>query len=644
MRAFSILFLYGVHVSKRNLISLSLLAATTLTSVSCQADESIWPEIRKTIPVDKEIEARIDDLLAKMSVEQKVGQMIQPEIKNISPEDVAKYHIGSVLNGGGSWPTNEVDGPLAAWLSMASLFYGASMDTNDNRLAIPVMWGTDAVHGHNNVQGATVFPHNIGLGAANNPGLMRDIGTVTAREVAVTGIDWAFSPTVAVARDLRWGRSYESFSSDPKIVAELSKEYVLGIQGHPALDNFLSQQKIIATAKHFIGDGGTTGGDDQGNAEISEEELFRIHGQGYVQTIGAGVQTVMASFNSWNGEKLHGHKYLLTDVLKGRMGFDGFVLGDWNGHEQVEGCTVSSCPQSINAGVDMIMVPEKWKEFLTNTVAQVKEGEITEARIDDAVRRILRVKMRAGMFEDGKPSLHELAGRAKLIGHETHRAIARQAVRESLVLLKNENVLPLKPDQNILIAGVAGHHEAYQNGGWTLTWQGRDHETKIINSPEIYKGHTTIFEGFEKTGANVSYSKNGTYDASNRPDVAIVVMGEDPYAEFEGDLLTMDYDLETSKEFEIIQNLKAANIPVVTVFLSGRPLGVDPLLDISDGFVAAWLPGSEGAGVSDLLMADGSGQVQYDFKGRLPFAWPAVGTGTKYDLGYGLSYATSSAK
>ena len=615
-----------------------------LTSVSCQADENIWPEIRKTIPTDSTIETRIDDLLAKMSIEQKVGQMIQPEIKNISPDDVAKYHIGSVLNGGGSWPTNEVDGPLAAWLSMANLFYGASMDRNDNRLAIPVMWGTDAVHGHNNVQGATVFPHNIGLGAANNPGLMRDIGTITAREVAVTGIDWAFSPTVAVARDLRWGRSYESFSSDPKIVAELSKEYVLGIQGHPALDNFLSQQKIIATAKHFIGDGGTTGGDDQGNTEISEEELFNIHGQGYVQTIGAGVQTVMASFNSWNGEKLHGHKYLLTDVLKGRMGFDGFVLGDWNGHEQVEGCTASSCPQSINAGVDMIMVPEMWKEFLNNTVLQVKKGDINEARIDDAVRRILRVKMRAGMFEDGKPSLHELAGRAKLIGHETHRAIARQAVRESLVLLKNDNVLPLKPEKNILVTGIAANHEAYQNGGWTLTWQGRDLETKIINPSEIYKGHTTIFEGFDQKGDNVTYSKDGSFDANNRPDVAIVVMGEEPYAEFEGDLLTMDYDLGKSKEFEIVRNLKAANIPVVTVFLSGRPLGVDPLLELSDGFVAAWLPGSEGAGVSDLLMADKNGQVQYDFKGRLPFAWPAVGTGTKYELGYGLSYTTSSAK
>ncbi|MEP6343129.1 MAG: glycoside hydrolase family 3 protein [Maricaulaceae bacterium] len=629
-------------MSKRNLMSLSLLATTALASVSSQADENIWPEIRKTIPVDAKIETRIDELLAKMSIEQKVGQMIQPEIKNISPEDVAKYHIGSVLNGGGSWPTNEVDGPLAGWLSMASLFHGASMDTNDNRLAIPIMWGTDAVHGHNNVQGATIFPHNIGLGAANNPGLMRDIGTITAREVAVTGIDWAFSPTVAVARDMRWGRSYESFSSNPEIVAELSKEYVLGIQGHPALDNFLSQQKIIATAKHFIGDGGTTEGDDQGNTEISEEELFRIHGQGYVQTIGAGVQTVMASFNSWNGEKLHGHKYMLTDVLKGRMGFDGFVLGDWNGHEQVEGCTAASCPQSINAGVDMIMVPEMWKEFLNNTVSQVKGGEISQARIDDAVRRILRVKLRAGMFEDGKPSLHELAGRAKLIGHKTHRAVARQAVRESLVLLKNDNVLPIKTDKNILVAGIAADHAAYQNGGWTLTWQGRDIETKIINPPEIYKGHTTIFDGFEQAGANVSYSENGTFDESNRPDVAIIVMGEEPYAEFEGDLLSLDFDLENSKEFALIKSLKAQNIPVVTVFLSGRPLGIDPLLELSDGLVAAWLPGSEGAGVSDVLMAGSNGQPQYDFKGRLSFAWPAMGDATQFNHGYGLTYTGRS--
>jgi len=634
-------------MSKIKLLMSAVCLSVIMSIPSVSADETVWPKVRSTIPFDADIERQIDDLLGQMSIAQKVGQMIQPEIKNISPDDAAKYHIGSVLNGGGSWPTGEVDGPMAGWLSLASLFHGASMDTGDGRMAIPIMWGTDAVHGHNNVQGATIFPHNIGLGAGNNPGLMRDIGTITAREVAVTGIDWAFSPTIAVAQDVRWGRSYESLSSDPKIVGELSKEYILGLQGHPALDNFLSQQKIIATAKHFIGDGGTTGGDDQGNTELSEQELYRLHGRAYAQAIGAGVQTVMASFSSWNGEKLHGHKYLLTDVLKGRMGFDGFVVGDWNGHEQLEGCNVTSCPQSINAGVDMIMVPEQWKAFLDNTISQVKSGEIPMARIDDAVRRILRVKMRAGMFEDGKPSSHELAGRALLMGHADHRNIARQAVRESLVLLKNDGVLPINPKQNVLVTGVAADHPAYQNGGWTLTWQGRDLETRIINPKSYYKGHSTILDGFKAAGAKVSYSEDGEFDPDDKPDLAVVVMGEEPYAEFEGDLLSTDFNLTGSADLKLIQSLKAQNIPVVTVFLSGRPMGIDPVIDASDAFVAAWLPGSEGTGISDVLIGDKKGRVRHDFKGRLSFDWPAtagqdkVGD-VKFERGYGLSYKSGA--
>jgi len=634
----------SLNYSRHGLLTAMLCLTTSFYSPASFADETIWPKIRKTVPADPKLEARIDDLLARMSIAQKVGQMVQPEIKNISPDDAAKYHIGSVLNGGGSWPTGDVDGPLAGWLSLANLFYGASMDTGDNRLAIPILWGTDAVHGHNNVQGATVFPHNIGLGAANNPDIMRDIGTITAREVAVTGIDWAFSPTVAVAQDIRWGRSYESFSSDPKIVADLSKEYVLGLQGHPALGNFLSEQKVIATAKHFIGDGGTTAGDDQGNTELSEAELFKVHGQGYVQTIGAGVQTVMASFNSWNGEKLHGHQYLLTDVLKGRMGFDGFVLGDWNGHEQVDGCSASSCPQAINAGVDMIMVPEQWKGFLDNTIKQVKSGEISEARLNDAVRRILRVKIRAGMFEHGKPSEHALAGRAKLIGHADHRNVARQAVRESLVLLKNNDVLPIAQKTNILVAGIAADHPAYQNGGWTLTWQGRDLETRIINSAADYKGHTSILSGLEQNGRRVSYDEMGRFDVNNPPDVAIVVMGEEPYAESDGDLTNTDFDVTESAEYKAIAAFNAQNIPVVIVFLSGRPRGVDRLIDMADGFIAGWLPGSEGGGIADLLIADKKGKARHDFKGTLPFDWPASGAeAVRFDRGFGLTYASTKA-
>ncbi len=608
-----------------------------------KAEASTWPAVKSPISLDASIESKIDAWLEKMSVEQKVGQMIQAEIKSISPDDAAKYHIGSILNGGGSWPTDKADGPLGAWLNMANLFHGASMDTGDNRLAIPIMWGTDAVHGHNNVIGATVFPHNIGLGAGNNPALMRDIGTATAREVAVTGIDWTFAPTVAVAKDARWGRTYESYSSDPKIVAELSKELILGLQGHPALDNFLSEQKIIATAKHFVGDGGTTAGDDQGDTVLSEDELFNVHGQGYVQALGVGTQTVMASFSSWNGDKLHGHKYLLTDVLKGRMGFDGLVVGDWNGHEQIEGCSKSSCAQAINAGVDLIMVPEDWKAFQANTVKQVKSGEIQMSRIDDAVRRILRVKYRAGMFDSGKPSEHRLAGRAKLIGHADHRNVARQAVRESLVLLKNDGVLPIDSTKTILVTGTGADNPTMQSGGWTVTWQGRSIEDRTLNPRSYYKGHTTIAEGI--SGAVKAAKGKVTTDInSSNIDVAIVVFGEQPYAEFEGDLESLDFDLSSEKDFKLVQDLKAKNIPVVTVFISGRPRGIDAAIEASDAFVAAWLPGSEGAGVADVLISGENGKPAFDFQGKLPFAWPQTGQGltettAKYQRGYGLTYS-----
>lgn len=622
----------------------ALLASSILSSCSAaDAKDKIWPKVRSPIAQNAGDEAKIEALITKMSLEQKVGQMIQAEIKSISPDDAAKYHIGSILNGGGSWPTDKADGPLGAWLNMANLFYGASMDTGDGRLAIPIIWGTDAVHGHNNVIGATVFPHNIGLGAANNPDLMRDIGTATAREVAMTGIDWTFAPTVAVAKDIRWGRTYESYSQDPKIVGSLAKEIILGLQGHPALDNFLSQQKVVVTAKHFIGDGGTKAGDDQGETTLSEEELYRIHGQGYVQALGVGAQTVMASFNSWNGEKIHGHKYLLTDVLKEKMGFDGFVVGDWNGHEQIPGCSKTACAQAINAGVDLIMVPEDWKAFLENTIKQVKNEEISIDRINDAVRRILRVKMRAGMFKDGKPSEHALAGRAKLIGHADHRAVARQAVRESLVLFKNKNILPIKANSKVMVVGSGSDNPAFQSGGWTVTWQGRDLETRILNPREYYKGHTSLLEGFQ-TAIDAA---GGTLETDSQvaADVAIVVMGEEPYAEFEGDLEATDFPLAENKDYKLIQSLKARNIPVVTVFLSGRPRGVDALIEVSDAFVAAWLPGSEGAGVADVLVSGKGNKAKYDFKGKLPFDWPASGatqsspTNIKYKFGYGLSYS-----
>ncbi len=608
-------------------------------------DPAIWPRVKSPYGLDKAMEAKIDGLIGQMSVEQKVGQMIQAEIKSISPQDVRDFHIGSVLSGGGSFPGETRSHPLALWVAAANAYYDASMDTSKGGLAIPVIWGIDAVHGHNNVIGATLFPHNVGLGAANNPGLMRDIGTATAREIAATGLKWTFAPTVAVARDDRWGRTYESYSEDPNIVARLSMEMVLGLQGHPALGNPFAGDKVIGTAKHFVGDGGTQGGKDQGDTVLSESDLYAVHGRGFVQALGVGVQTVMASFSSWNGEKLHGHKYLLTDILKERMGFDGFVVGDWNGHEQLDGCSQGSCPKAINAGVDLIMVPEQWRAFHRNTVRQVKAGDIPMARIDDAVRRILRVKMRAGLFEDARPSSQPLAARFALIGHPDHRAVAREAVRESLVLLKNDGALPVNPGGLVLVAGEAADSVPLQSGGWSVTWQGRDTTNKD------FPGATTIWTGIksavEEGRGRAIYSKDGSYGA--RPDVAIVVFGETPYAEFEGDR-PGGLNFEPSAPLDLLRKLKDDGVPTVAVFLSGRPLAVPEEIEAANAFVAAWLPGSEGAGIADVLFTDRAGKVRHDFKGKLPFSWPRTpdqsplnagdaGYDPAFALGHGLTYA-----
>lgn len=592
-----------------------------------------WPRIGQTIKKDPKIEARITTLLSVMTVEEKVGQMVMAEIAAISPTDLRKYHIGGVLNAGGSWPTGEVDGPTESWLAMAEVFHKASVSKKGNRAAIPVIWGTDAVHGHNNVQGATVFPHNIGLGAANDLGLMRDIGTATAREIAATGIDWTFAPSVAVSKDQRWGRTYESYSSDPSIVANLTKDFVVGLQGHPVLNDFLNDTKVVGTAKHFIGDGGTINGKDQGDVEVSEAELIAQHLPGYIQAIGAGVQTVMASFSSWKGDKLHGNRYLLTDVLKGRLGFDGFVVGDWNGHEQLQGCSVSSCEMAINAGVDMIMVPNDWKGFIESTLNQVAQGLISFDRVDDAVRRVLRVKLRAGLMDGRSPKERALAGRTQVVGLPAHRAIARDAVRKSLVLLKNESVLPISQGETVAVMGKAADHPAYQNGGWTLTWQGRDQETKVINPKAFYKGHTTILAGLKEVAA--TRGQTITTDKNVRPDVAIIVFSEAPYAEFEGDLGSLDWDVTKTAEFKNLQRCKTEGIPTVAVLMTGRPRGVDPIFELADAVIAVWLPGSEGAGVGDVLLGDIKNS---SLVGRLPFDWPKTGGGVRYPLGYGLEY------
>lgn len=562
--------------------------------------------------------------------------MTQAEIQNVTPDQVRQYNLGSVLNGGGSFPNENKNSTVHDWLSLADALYDASMSSSSQ---IPIIWGTDAVHGHNNVIGATIFPHNIGLGAMRNPQLLQHIGEATAREVVATGIDWNFAPVLAVVRNDLWGRAYEGYSEDPELVKQYAGSIIRGLQG-TSQQELVDGNHVVATAKHFIGDGGTTNGIDQGDTRVTERELRDLHGAGYFKALEAGVQTVMITFNSWNGQKLHGHEYMINNVLKGQMGFDGLVLSDWNGISQVQGCTKSSCAKAINAGIDMVMVPEKWKEFIANTVYQVQNREIPVQRIDDAVLRILRVKLRAGLFDKGRPSQRPGAVPFS-IGHASHRAIARQAVRESIVLLKNKNdVLPLNRDMNVLVAGSAADDIGRQSGGWTVEWQG------IINSNADFPGGQSIFDGIaEVTSGRATLSVDGNYN--QRPDVAIVVFGETPYAEGQGD--RNDLDFNSGDDLALLRKFKSEGILVVSVFISGRPLLVNPEINSSDAFVAAWLPGSEGGGVADVLFRKSNGWINHDFSGRLSFSWPSDPQQTQvnrndgktplFPYGYGLSYS-----
>jgi beta-glucosidase len=616
-------------------------------AASAPRPEGNWPDIQSKVRQDARQEARVNAILSRMSLEEKVAQIVQPDIGSITPDDVKKYKFGSVLNGGNSSPYGNETGPAADWVKLADEFWDAAMSADWAGEKIPVIWGSDAVHGHSNVVGATLFPHNIGLGATRNPELLRKIGEITAKEMVVTGLDWTFAPTLAVVRDDRWGRSYEGFSEDPEIVRSYAAALIEGLQGKAGTREFMGPGKVIATAKHFIGDGGTEGGKDQGDNPSSAESLRDIHGAGYAPAIEAGVQAIMASFSSVRGEKVHGSRDLLTGALKEQMNFDGFVVGDWNGHGQVPGCTNTSCAASVNAGLDMYMAPDSWKGLYESTLAQARSGEIPMERLDDAVRRILRVKVRSGIFEKGKPSTRPFAGQLDLLAAPEHRAVARQAVRESLVLLKNQGkVLPLAAKANVLVAGDGADNISKQAGGWTLTWQGTGVTNKDFpNAQSIYGG---IREAVNAAGGTATLSVDGSYTA--KPDVAIVVFGEEPYAEFVGDRQMLEYSPADKKDLELMKKLKAAGIPVVSVFLSGRPMWVNPELNASDAFVAAFLPGSEGGGVADLLFRDASGAVRHDFKGKLSYSWPKRADQTPlnrgdadYDplfaYGFGLTYA-----
>ena len=609
---------------------------------------SLWPQTHWPFARDATLEARVQALLRKMTVEEKVGQIIQADIGSVTPDDVRTYHLGAVLAGGNSKPGGRRTADPAQWQAAADSFFHASMDTRDGGMAIPVLFGVDAVHGDNDTLGATLFPQNSALGAMRDPALVGAIAAATAEEVRATGINWAFAPTLAVPQDDRWGRTYEGYSENPVLVAQYATAAVEGLQGRPGTPAFLDSSHVIASAKHFLGDGGTLNGKDQGDNPDNEATLIRIHAAGYTKAIDAGVQTVMASFSNWRGTKMTGNKALLTDVLKQHMHFGGFVVGDWNAQGQVPGCTNEDCPQAINAGLDMFMAPDSWRGLYRHTLAEVKSGTIPMARLDDAVARILRVKFRLGLFEQGAPSSQPLARRAaEVVGSPAHRALARRAVRESLVLLKNRNhLLPIDPRKRILVAGDGADSISRQSGGWTINWQG----TGLTNAD--FPGATSIWAGIraqvDAASGSAQLSPDGSY--TKKPDVAIVVFGEDPYAEFQGDLPNLAFHPGDDRDLNLLRRLHRQGVPVVAVFLSGRPLWVNREINAADAFVAAWLPGSEGEGVADVLLRTRDGGIDHDFRGKLAYSWPRTAVQTplnmgqpdyhpQFPYGYGLTYA-----
>ena len=592
---------------------------------------SEWPALTSKVKTDPKIESAISSILSQMTLQEKVGQMIQPNLSQVTPAEAKKYKLGSLLSGGGSWPNGDKHASAKDWVAAADSYWIALDDAYENRgFKIPFMWATDAVHGHNNVYGATVFPHNIGLGAANDSDLVFRIGQATAKEVAATGLDWTFAPTVAAPRDYRWGRVYEGYSEDPEIIYNYAGKMVEGLQGDSA--GLKTDTQVISNVKHWVGDGGTKNGVDRGETYYSEEHLINVHAVGYFSGLSAGAQVVMTSFNSWHdnenydqtgsgryNKKVHGSKYLVTDVLKGKLGFDGLVVTDWNGHSEINECTSSNCPAAVNAGNDIFMVTERndWKGFYKNVIAQVNDGIIAMSRIDDAVTRILRVKMRAGLWEKPMPSKRSLAGDDKALGAEAHRALAREAVSKSLVLLKNNNgVLPLKPTQKVYLAGSAANNIQKQTGGWSITWQGTE------NTLEDFPGATTLKMALEnQIGAENILTDLSKVDENT---VAVVAIGEDPYAESVGDIKphqTLRFStLKASyaADLKTIKDLKSAGMKVVTVFISGRPMYVNEEINHSDAFIAAWLPGTEAGGITDVLYQEGGA----DFSGRLSYSWP----------------------
>jgi len=545
------------------------------------------------------VEARVEDLMSRMTLEEKIGQMAMVDRQYLRRvEDIREYGLGAILSGGGSAPP---DNSPAGWADMIDEFQRQALST---RLGIPILYGIDAVHGHGNLQNATVFPHNIGLGATRDPELVEAIARATALEMVGTGIRWNFAPCLAVPQDIRWGRTYEGFSEDPKLVAKLGAAAVRGYQTGP-MD---SPTWVLATPKHWIGDGGTQGGRDRGDTRLPLDELIRVHGTPYMAAIREGAQVIMASFNSWNGEKVHGSYKLLTEVLRDdpRFGFTGFVLSDWGAIYQLPGTRLEQTRRAIMAGIDMVMIPDDYHSFISHVRLLVQRGEIPESRINEAVRRILTVKFKMGLFENPfAPREYQ-----PLIRCDAHLELARRAVQKSLVLLKNEdNVLPIGPEvQHIHVTGRFADDIGAQCGGWTLSWQGV--------RGNVFAG-TSIRQAIaleaEKRGIRVTYSPSAGAEEQHSTDLIIAVIGEEPYAEFKGDRFFLGLD---KIDIQLLEHLAQGKAPVVVILISGRPLVITEQLPLMTALIAAWLPGTEAQGIADVLFGQASPS------GRLPFTWP----------------------
>lgn len=588
---------------------------------------------------------RVANLIKSMTLAEKIGQMTQVEKNNISPKEVTECAIGSVLSGGGGKP---IPNTAQEWANMVYAFKEAARRT---RLGIPLIYGVDAVHGHNNVVGATIFPHNIGLGATRDPELVERIGQITAAEVAATGVRWNFAPCVAVPRDFRWGRTYEGYSEDTNLVSELGAAYVRGLQN---TNGDINTPTILACPKHFVGDGGTTWGTgrsydwiidqwpvadhnwpiDQGNTEIDEDTLRAEHLLPYIAAIEAGARSIMVSYSSWGGLKMHAHKYLLTDVLKKEIGFDGFLVSDWMAIDQIDRDFYTCVVTSINAGLDMVMIPFNFRRFVSTLTRAVEKGDVPLERIDDAVKRILTVKYELGLFDEPSRNENPISN----IGAEAHRQVAREAVRKSLVLLKNDDhTLPITRDiKKIVVAGQAADDIGLQCGGWTIEWMGKP--------GNITLGTTllTVINEEVSPGTTVEYDPGGNFNnSSEMAEIGLVVLSEEPYAEGNGD--RADLTLPVA-DVALIERVRPRCRRMVVILYSGRPLIITDHLEKWDAFIAAWLPGTEGQGIADVLFGD------FPFAGRLAYSWPRrmdqipleamakSSDGPIYPFGFGLAH------